>query len=87
MSSTRSTTPYSIHPITSPPSPAPEEANDTTFGRQLQDDERTVHSEEGVVPKKVDGEKGDPFLVGFEEGDPENPMVRTYSVHSELGPI
>lgn len=67
--------------MTPSPSPlAPEVVSDTTFGRTLQDDERTVRSEEGVVAKTGDGEKGDPFLVKFEEGDKENPMVRTYPV-------
>lgn len=71
--------PSSTHSMTPSPSPpAPE--NDTTVGRTLQDDERTVHSEEGVVAKTGDGEKGDPFLVKFEEGDKENPMVCAYSV-------
>lgn len=73
--------PNSTHSMTPSPSPpAPEAENDTTFGRTLQDDERTVRSEEGVVAKTGDGEKGDPFLVKFEEGDKENPMVCTYSV-------
>lgn len=73
--------PSSTHSMTPSPSPlAPEVVNDTTVGRTLQDDERTVHSEEGVVAKTGDGEKGDPFLVKFEEGDKENPMVRTYPV-------
>lgn len=61
--------------------PALEATNGPSFDQVPQDDEHTVRSEEGVITTaNNDGEKGDPFLVKFEEGESENPMVRTNSL-------